>query len=282
MNNLLEEAIEEGIRLYDLKVGDGDLTTETLSPYARHTEAEIVAKESVPWFPFVLFDALMKRGDSTLLVQTNDDVQPPFSPGGVVVRIEGNGRAIVTGWQVVGSVVSFLSSIYSDVQNAVNALKSARIDVTHNFDLPVMYDKLIRYAVEEGGGVSTGSRLDEMIYLSQDHIAWSGSVHSAMKRMIREVGDKRSLIKVIVELRDPNEASYLKDLKADLVYCKHFDVAAIGKVKQVTQGWVSLMVDETIPLDEAKSLRSVGVRSYMINVNRYLISDQLFTIRFSR
>lgn len=280
MSDLLSQAIEQVLRLYDLKVGEGDLTTETLWPYARHTEAQIRVDQEVSWFPFPILDAAMKRGDETVVMRPNPDVDAPYSPGDIVAVVEGNGRAIVTGWFVAAPIVSFLSSVYDKVSRISKVLKPNRIDVGPGFDVPIGYDKLIGYAVEAAEGISLGSSLDEIIYLSSDHIRWAGSLEEAMKRTIKEIGDKRSLIKIVVEVSNPEEVFLFMETKADLVYCKHFDIAAIGKAKDLTQGWVRLMVDETISPEVAKDLRAAGVRIYMVDVRDLLKTEQMYTIQF--
>lgn len=280
MKDLLNQAIEQAVRLYDQKVGEGDLTTETLWPYPRHTEAEIRVNETLPWFSFPILDAVMKHGDDSLTIRLNSEIQSPFSSGDTAVYLEGNGRAIVTGWRVAGSLISFLSSIQREIQKVVDELKSNRIEVTHNLDLPGGYDKLIRYAVEEGGGISLGATLDEIVYLSLDHIAWVGSLSEAIARTIEEVGHKRSLIKVVVELANPEEVTHMMDVNADMVYCKNFSIRDIQQTGELTQGWVKLMVDESIPLNKVKGLRDMGVRMYMVNVSQYFTSKELFKIQF--
>ena len=282
MNNLSDQAIEQAFRLYDHKVGEGDLTTETVWLYPRHTDAEIKVLEKVEWFPFSIMEAIMKRADTTLTVKLNEKVQAPFSPGDVVAFIEGNGRAILTGWSVSRPLISLLSSVQRRIKDIENILDQARIDVTHNFDLPIGYDKLIRYAVEKGGGISFGTGLDEIIILSQDHISWTGSLHEAIKRTINEVGDRRNLIKVLVELSDPDKVVELIEKKVDFIYCKNLTLNNIERIGDLTKGWVRLIVDESISFDEAKELRSKGVRMYMVNINNQLKTKDLFTIQFEK
>jgi len=281
MSSLSAQAINQAIFLYNQQVGRGDLTTETLWPYPRHTEAEIRVKEPVTWFPFSILDAVMKQGDSTLSVQLKSENKAPYSSGDTVATIEGNGRAILTSWSVSRSLISFLSCIHRKISNTVNQLNPARIEVIHNFDLPIGYDKLIRFAVEEGGGISYGTGLDEIVYLSSDHITWVGSLSEALKRTINEVGKKRTLIKVLVEVSTPDEVTFLSDANADLIYCRNFTLSDINQIGDLTQGWVRLVVDETIPLDEVKGLRHKGVRIYVVNVNNLFTAKELFTIQFN-
>ncbi|MFQ6616098.1 MAG: hypothetical protein ACE5HZ_04935 [Fidelibacterota bacterium] len=284
MSDLYAEAVEQVLDLYDRRLGDGDVTAESLWPYPRHTRAEVVANDTVPAWCVRLMEAVMKHGDSSLMVSTEETENASYLSRGIVGTLEGNGQAILTGWQVARPLMVMLTMIQRKIQSVVDELKPLRIRVTHNLDLPVGHDRAMRYAVEQGGGVSFATGLDEIVYLSADHIEWAGSAKEALQRVTREVGESRKLIKVAVEITDPDQLSRLENARVDMIYCLHFTADDIRSVKDLTRGWTKLTVDETIPLEEIKTLADSGIRMYMVNINlgsTESADPDLFSVRFS-
>lgn len=266
--------------LYDRRLGDGDVTAESLWPYPRHTRAVIETNQDVPSWGIRLIEEIMRHGDPSLVITTEDREEASFVPVGKVATLEGNGQAILTGWQIARPVVGLLTTIQGKIQSVVDDLKSLHIGVTHNRDLPVGYDRLMRFAVEQGGGVSFPTRLDEMVYLSADHIVWAGSAKEALLRTLQEIGDSRNLIKVAVEITNPEHLSQMENIRVDLIYCRKFTADDIRRVKNLIKGRIKMAVDETIPVEDLKSLTEAGIRMYMVNLNALPASPELLSIRF--
>lgn len=281
MPDLFTEVVEQVLSLYDGTLGDGDVTVESLWPYPRHTRAEIRAGEPAPAWTVRLMGEIMKHGDPALtVIPETVEAVPDVSPG-KVATVEGNGQAILTGWQIARPLMAMATSIQRRIESLVEELKPLRIGVTHNLDLPVGYDRLMRYAVEKGGGVSFPTRLDEIVFLSADHIGWTGSAKEALRRTIQEIGQSRELIKVVVEVTGPEQLVRLESARVDVIYCRDFTVEDLGRLKDLTRAWTKVAVDETVSLAEIKALGPAGIGMYMVNVNTVPSTPGLFSIHFS-
>ena len=93
--NLKEQALEQVGNIYDSVVGNGDITTEIMFPYPRHTVAEVSTNLSTPSFVFDFLEEAVKCADESILIRKfyeGDLIQS----GEKVVQLEGNGRAILT------------------------------------------------------------------------------------------------------------------------------------------------------------------------------------------
>lgn len=278
----LDQAIQQAEQLYDKLVGDGDLTTENLSPYPRYAVAEIRSRKETPICGLALLETLMKRGDSTVIFRRLVRNGEVIKTGDPVAEIEGNGQAIVTGWQVGKSILSLVSHIYSRVAETINVLKPVDINVTHPHNLPVGYDKIIRYAVSSAGGYTYKTGLDENIYLTPEHTGWVKSLKNAIDFTNKEIGESRSVISVFVEVTNSEEVVLVNHTKVNYVYCKGFSIEKIKKLGETTKGWIKLIVDETVPLTKIKELRRAGVKLYQLNVNQFFQVEDLFLLNIKQ
>ncbi len=279
--NLKEQALEQVGNIYDSVVGNGDITTEIMFPYPRHTVAEVSTNLSTPSFVFDFLEEAVKCADESILIRKfyeGDLIQS----GEKVVQLEGNGRAILTAWQVAAPLMDLAVAVMAKVGDAQEQLQPARIDATHRLDLDNSTDKIIKYVLEQSGAALFGSRLDEIIHITLEHGRWVGSAKEAAEKAIAEAGDIRKLIKIIVDMDSIEEAASLLDMQIDYVRCRGFSAENIRSMGKTTKGWLHMIIDESIPLNEAKTLRDAGVRLYALDFSLTKINESTFNINFTK
>ncbi len=279
--NLKEQALEQVGNIYDSVVGNGDITTEIMFPYPRHTVAEVSTNLSTPSFVFDFLEEAIKCADESILIRKfyeGDLIQS----GEKVVQLEGNGRAILTAWQVAAPLMDLAVAVMAKVGDAQEQLQPARIDATHRLDLDNSTDKIIKYVLEQSGAALFGSRLDEIIHITLEHGRWVGSAKEAAEKAIEEAGDIRKLIKIIVDMDSIEEAASLLDMQIDYVWCRGFSAENIRSMGKTTKGWLHMIIDESIPLNEAKTLRDAGVRLYALDFSLTKINESTFNINFTK
>jgi len=279
--NLKEQALEQVGNIYDSVVGNGDITTEIMFPYPRHTVAEVSTNLSTPSFVFDFLEEAVKCADESILIRKfyeGDLIQS----GEKVVQLEGNGRAILTAWQVAAPLMDLAVAVMAKVGDAQEQLQPARIDATHRLDLDNSTDKIIKYVLEQSGAALFGSRLDEIIHITLEHGRWVGSAKEAAEKAIEEAGDIRKLIKIIVDMDSIEEAASLLDMQIDYVRCRGFSAENIRSMGKTTKGWLHMIIDESIPLNEAKTLRDAGVRLYALDFSLTKINESTFNINFTK
>jgi nicotinate-nucleotide pyrophosphorylase len=279
--NLKEQALEQVGNIYDSVVGNGDITTEIMFPYPRHTVAEVSTNLSTPSFVFDFLEEAVKCADESILIRKfyeGDLIQS----GEKAVQLEGNGRAILTAWQVAAPLMDLAVAVMAKVGDAQEQLQPARIDATHRLDLDNSTDKIIKYVLEQSGAALFGSRLDEIIHITLEHGRWVGSAKEAAEKAIAEAGDIRKLIKIIVDMDSIEEAASLLDMQIDYVWCRGFSAENIRSMGESTKGWLHMIIDESIPLNEAKTLRDAGVRLYALDFSLTKINESTFNINFTK
>ncbi|MDP6837203.1 MAG: hypothetical protein QF551_02965 [Candidatus Marinimicrobia bacterium] len=282
MSDSLNKAIAQALCLYDRKIGEGDLTMETLLSYPPHVVVNIRNTKPVPACILPLFEQVVKYGDPSLQFETDAATETVIPRGDITIHLEGNGSAILTGWQVARPLVSLMARVFAKVRAAVETVEPYGIKVGHNLDLPTGYGKIIAHAVEEAGGMTLDTGLNERVYITSDHLKSVGSLNKAVAKVIGEVGDQRSLIKIVVEVRSADELAQLTDKKVDWVYCRGFSADEIKEGGKLTKGWVRMMVDDSIGVKEVVALKDAGVKCYAVGVNELFAVEDFFTVEFER
>ena len=108
------------------------------------------------------------------------------------------------------------------------------------------------------------------------------SVHpNAVNQTLEEVGEKRELIKVVVEIESPSQITDLVNTKIDYVYGKNFSVENVAETYEITRGRIGLIIDETIPIEEVRNLKSQGARLYMMDVIKDVKNSELLSLEIS-
>tara|TARA_B100000315_G_scaffold260870_1_gene326627 strand:+ start:1595 stop:2443 length:849 start_codon:yes stop_codon:yes gene_type:complete len=281
MTDYLKYAVDQAKEIYRQKVGTGDLTTENLFPYPRYLEGKITVTDNFPGIVFPFIDTLLKTGDSSVSVHSHVKNGSINSKGDVIAVVEGNGRAILTGLHVAQVIVSLISQVHDRTRLAVKKMENSGIGILHSLNLPSGWERLIQFAVKCAGGETIGSSLDEIIYLSKDHFSWAGSIPKAINQTLEEVGEKRGLIKVVVEIDSPWQIKELVDIKIDYVYGKNFSVENVAEAYEITRRRMELIIDETIPIEEAKNLKGQGVRLYMVDVIKDIKNIELLSLEIT-
>jgi len=279
--NLKEQALEQVGNIYTTVVGDGDITTEIMFPYPRHTVAEVSASSGCPDFVLDFLEEAVRCADKSVQIRHlfEDDF---IKAGEKAMRLEGNGRAILTAWQVAAPFMELAMAVLAKVGDVQSVLEPARIGITHQLSLSPDTDKIVRYTLEQVGGVTFSSRLDEIIHISLEHVNWVGSAKEAAEKAIAEAGDIRKLIKIIVDVKSVEEAVSLLDLKIDYVFCHGFSAEDIHSLGESSKGWLQIIIDESIPLEEAKTLKDLGVRLYALDLSAITNKKSTLKINFTQ
>ncbi len=123
---------------------------------------------------------------------------------------------------------------------------------------------------------------DKIIHISLEHVNWVGSAKEAAEKAIAEAGDIRKLIKIIVDVKSVEEAVSLLDLKIDYVFCHGFSEEDIRSLGKSSKGWLQIIIDESIPLEEAKTLKDLGVRLYALDLSAITNKKSTLKINFTQ
>jgi len=167
-------------------VGPGDWTTLwTVDPGARGT-AEIVAKGEVVVAGVDVAVEVFKRVDpdvtASVLVRDGQAVKP----GGVILRLEGPLRGILTGERTALNFLGRLSGVATLTRRFVNAVGGVGAEIQDTRKTTPGWRVLEKEAVRAGGGANHRMGLYDMVLVKDNHLAAAGGVRAAVERVRRE------------------------------------------------------------------------------------------------
>ena len=240
-----EEEVEVLIRAALAEdVGPGDWTTLwTVDPGARGT-AEIVAKGEVVVAGVDVAVEVFKRVDpdvtASVLVRDGQAVKP----GGVILRLEGPLRGILTGERTALNFLGRLSGVATLTRRFVNAVGGIGAEIQDTRKTTPGWRVLEKEAVRAGGGANHRMGLYDMVLVKDNHLAAAGGVRAAVERVRRE---NRDGLPVEVEVRTLEEME---------------EVLALG----VERILLDNMEPETMA-EAVRRIRALGLRRPMVEAS---------------
>lgn len=234
-------------------VGSGDLTAE-LIPVDQHCAAEVVCRESAvlagrAWFDTVF--ALLDRAiDIDWICEDGDEMHV----NGVICRLEGPARGIVTGERTALNFLQLLSATATATRRYSAALSGSS---THILDTRKTLPGLRiaqKYAVRCGGGKNHRMGLFDAVLIKENHIAAAGSIEAA----VQAVRDSHPGVSIEVEVEDMAELGQALDAGVDMIMVDNFSIDEIKAATDHVQGRAAIEVSGNVELADLRELASTG------------------------
>ena len=257
MDHILEpwqvEALVE--RFLDEDIGRGDRTTEAVVPETLTGRARIEAREGAVIAGLdvarACFDAL---GGLEWKPEVADGDR--VEAGGVVVRMEGQLRTILTGERTALNLLQRLSGIATQTRRYVEAIEGTAAQVVDTRKTTPGLRPLEKYAVRVGGGSNHRAGLDDGILIKDNHIAAAGSVTEAVSRARVEVPHG---LKVEVEVQDLDQLDDAVAAGADAVLLDNMSPEMVREAVTRAGGKALLEASGGITLDTISEYAKTGV-----------------------
>lgn len=222
-----EEVVEVLIRAALAEdVGPGDWTTLwTVDPGARGT-AEVVAKGEVVVAGVDVAVEVFKRVDpdvtASVLVRDGQAVKP----GGVILRLEGPLRGILTGERTALNFLGRLSGVATLTRRFINAVGGIGAEIQDTRKTTPGWRVLEKEAVRAGGGANHRMGLYDMVLVKDNHLAAAGGVRAAVERVRRE---NRDGLPVEVEVRTLEELEEVLALGVERILLDNMETQTMAE-----------------------------------------------------
>ena len=220
---VLEEKLRE---MLAEDIGQGDITTALIVSAETTAEADVIAKESGVIAGIeegkILLESL------GLKVHTSVKDGEKIKDRQVLMRISGDVKTILSAERTFINILSRMSGIATATRKLTEKIKKAglktRIACTRKTAPGLLY--FDKKAVLIGGGDTHRLHLDDMILIKDNHIAMTGSVEEAVKK----VREKASFTKKIeVEVETVEDALAAAKAEVDVIMLDNFSPKQIEK-----------------------------------------------------
>lgn len=221
-------------------VQQGDYSTLASVKEEETKKVKLVAKQDgilcgIDVFCLV-FDLLDKSHNIKITKYKKDGEE--LHKGDIILRMEGNARAILTGERTALNYMQLLSGIATTTKEYVSLIEGMHTKLLDTRKTTPGLRLLEKYAVKTGGGYNHRFGLFDMIMLKDNHIDFAGGIKQAIEQTNNYLKTNNLDLKIEIEVRNFKELD---------------EVLQIGGVDRI-------MLDNFSPMDLTKAIDIINGR----------------------
>jgi nicotinate-nucleotide pyrophosphorylase (carboxylating) len=251
-DEVLKNALKEDI-------GSGDITTCAVIPEGHTSRAVIIAEE-----PFVLAglpftERIFNLVDSRLIFKAVKNEGDSVRKGTVLARVRGSTRSILTGERTALNLLQRLSGIATGTREFVKLVKGLGVRISDTRKTTPGLRWFEKYAVRVGGGSNHRSGLYDGILIKDNHIAVSGSMRKAVKRVRRGA---HHMLKIEVEAKSIREVKSALSAGVDIIMLDNMSVHVMEKAVELIRSRnpvITIEASGNIRLETVERVARTGV-----------------------
>ena len=234
----------------------GDITTLATIPAGAHAVAVIAARKPgiVSGLPVAV--AAFHAYDPAVKVTAHLADGDPLSPGGVVARIEGPARSVLSAERVALNFMGRMSGIATLTSTYVQRVAGTRARIVCTRKTTPGMRAFEKYAVRCGGGFNHRFGLDDAVLIKDNHIAVAGSVARALRAAKASVGH---LVKVEIEVDTLDQLDEVIAEGADVVLLDNMGPDLLAEAVRRIGGRMATEASGGINLDTVRAVAETGV-----------------------
>lgn len=236
-------------------IGGGDVTTNATIPETEIYEGVFLAKSDgiVAGLSVaaMVFSTLDKNSKFTRFFAEGDG----FKTGDILAKIEGNGRALLTGERTALNFLQRLSGIATATAKYVEAVKPYKAKILDTRKTVPGLRMLDKYAVGLAGE-NHRIGLFDMVLIKDNHIVAAGGITEAVNR-VRKHDTKH--VPIEVEVKNLEELREALALKPDRILLDNMDTGQMKEAVEITAGKVPLEASGGVNLETVNAIAATGV-----------------------
>src|SRR5205814_3947903 len=175
----------------------------------------------------------------------------------VLMHINGDARAVLSGERVALNFVQHLSGIATATAAYVRAAGKAKTRICCTRKTTPGLRALEKYAVRCGGGFNHRFGLDDAILIKDNHIAVAGGITAVLQRARAHAGH---LVKIEIEVDDLTQLREALDSGlADVVLLDNMDIPTLAEAVRLANGRVVLEASGGVTQGSIAKIAATGV-----------------------
>src|SRR5438270_163963 len=233
----------------------GDVTSSaTIDPDARFT-AEMNARQDIVVAGLEIAAAFFRRLDVNVSIEQLANDGEAVAAGAVLMRLEGNARAMLAAERSALNTLQHLSGIATLTRRYVDAIAgTGAVLLDTRKTLPGLR-VLQKYAARMGGAQNHRMRLDDGVLIKDNHVAVNGGVAEAVRRAkAAETG-----LQVQVEVDRVDQIEPALAAGADRLLLDNMPSPVLREAVALVAGRVPLEASGGVTLDTIRAIAESGV-----------------------
>jgi nicotinate-nucleotide pyrophosphorylase (carboxylating) len=238
-------------------VGRGDLTA-SLVPATQRVHGQVVSREAAivcggPWV-----DATFGQLDSGVTLEWLVRDGAAITAGGVIFRLQGPARAVLTGERTALNFLQLLSATATLTRRFVDAVAGTGCTILDTRKTLPGLRSAQKYAVRCGGGRNHRLGLYDMVLIKENHITAAGSLEAAV------AAAKRGTAGIAIEVEVESLAEFEQALTAapDIVLLDDFALEDMRRAVEINRARgrpVKLEASGSVSLERVRQIAATGV-----------------------
>jgi nicotinate-nucleotide pyrophosphorylase (carboxylating) len=234
----------------------GDLTTDAIVPAGLTARAALVARESGVVAGLDLAKLAFALIDPNIAMQVEIDEGATVPTGGVIARVSGPARGILTAERTALNFLGHLSGIASATASIVAAVLGTKAKIVCTRKTIPGLRAVEKYAVRAGGGANHRFGLDDAILIKDNHIAIAGGIAQAMRRARAAAGH---LVKIEVEVDNLGQLEEALGEGADAVLLDNVRLETLAEAVAMVDGRATTEASGRVTPKSAPAIAATGV-----------------------
>jgi len=233
---------------------DGDITSTATIPADALFEGEMASREAISVAGLPLAAAFFRALDPDATVEALVEDGARVAKGGVLMRVRGRARALLTAERSALNTVQHLSGVATITRSYVDAIAGTGATLLDTRKTIPGLRVLEKYAVRMGGGTNHRMRLDDAAMIKDNHVAVAGHIGEAVRRAVA-AGVERIMVEVDrIDQIEPALAAGATHLLLD-----NMDPPTLRGAVTLIGGRVPTEASGGVRLDTIKAIAQTGV-----------------------
>jgi len=233
---------------------DGDITSAATIPADALFEGEMASREAISVAGLPLAAAFFRALDPDASVEALVEDGARVAKGGVLMRVRGRARALLTAERSALNTVQHLSGVATITRSYVDAIAGTGATLLDTRKTIPGLRVLEKYAVRMGGGTNHRMRLDDAAMIKDNHVAVAGHIGEAVRRAVA-AGIERIMVEVDrIDQIEPALAAGATHLLLD-----NMDPPTLRGAVTLIGGRVPTEASGGVRLDTIKAIAQTGV-----------------------
>ncbi|MGC6328705.1 carboxylating nicotinate-nucleotide diphosphorylase [Rhizorhabdus sp. FW153] len=232
----------------------GDITSAATIPADALFEGEMASRDAISVAGLPLAEAFFRALDPDVEIETLAADGDRVARGGVLMRLRGKARALLTAERSALNTVQHLSGVATLTRSYVDAIAGTGATLLDTRKTIPGLRVLEKYAVRMGGGTNHRMRLDDAAMIKDNHVAVAGSIGEAVRRAVAA-----GIAQVIVEVDRIDQIEPALGAGATHLLLDNMDPPTLRGAVTLVGGRVPTEASGGVRLDTIKAIAQTGV-----------------------
>ena len=233
----------------------GDVTSKATIPEDARFTAEMNARQEIVVAGVEIAAGFFRALDVNVRIEQQVEDGARAVPGTVLMRFEGNARAMLAAERPALNTLQHLSGIATLTRAYVDAIAGTGATLLDTRKTIPGLRGLEKYAARMGGAQNHRMRLDDGVLIKDNHVAVCGGVAEAVRRA--KAANTGLQVQVEVDRIDQIEPAL--DAGADRLLLDNMDPAMLREAVKLVAGRVPLEASGGITLETIRFIGETGI-----------------------